>query len=180
MNFVLKENIFLTGFMGAGKSIVGNLLAGLLSCSFDDLDEMIVTSENRTIAEIFATDGEEYFRNCESRLLKELALKPAKVFATGGGIVVRDENRREMKRLGQLVYLKADWRTLEGRLQKSTGRPLVKRENDWIEVKNLWEKRQPFYNDADLIVETDKLTPLQVAQKIKMELFHEPDCCWSR
>jgi shikimate kinase len=171
MNFVLKENVFLTGFMGAGKSTVGNLLAGLLSCPFVDLDEKIVEFENHTIAEIFAVEGESYFRDCETRVLKALAQEPATVYATGGGLVVRDENRREMRRLGQSVYLKAGWQTLEKRLRKSTGRPLVNTENDWSEVKTLWEKRQPFYNDADLVVATDELTPLQVAQKITMELF---------
>ena len=164
------KNIFLTGFMGAGKSTVGSLLAGILDYTFIDLDEAIVESEQRSIAEIFATEGEHYFRNCETKLLKGLATDSARVYATGGGIVVREDNRREMRRLGLIVYLKTGWRTLEGRLQKSSGRPLVNTENDLTEVKNLWEKRQPFYTDADLTVATDELTPWQVAQKIKMEL----------
>ena len=165
------ENIFLTGFMGAGKSTVGILLAGILDCPFVDLDVVIIESEQRSIAEIFATESEHYFRNCETTLLKELATDPARVYATGGGIVAREDNRREMRRLGLIVYLKTEWRTLESRLQKSSGRPLVNTENDLTEVKNLWEKRLPFYTDADLTVATDELTPSQVAQKIKMELF---------
>jgi shikimate kinase len=162
----ITNNIFLTGFMGAGKSTVGKILADLLKCAYSDLDDMIVQREKRTIAEIFATEGEDYFRDCETAVLRSLRSQPAVVYATGGGLVVRGENRRQMQILGRVVYLKASWPTLMNRLQQSTDRPLVTPERDWYNLKQLWTQRQAFYEDADIVVDTDGLTPLQVAQKI--------------
>lgn len=164
MQSKINSNIFLTGFMGAGKSTVGKLLAGLLNCPFADLDEIIALRENRSITEIFATDGENYFRDFETAVLKELSHQPMTVYATGGGLVVRERNRRQMQKLGRIVYLKSGWSTLMARLQQSTDRPLVTAERDWNSVKELWNSRQAFYENADIIVETDGLTPLQVAQ----------------
>jgi shikimate kinase len=166
----ISYNILLTGFMGAGKSTVGKLLADLLVCSFADLDELIAESEQRTIPEIFAAEGEIYFRDCETDILKKLPQQPVAVYATGGGLVMREENRRIMKKLGKVVYLKADWSTLERRLQHGSGRPLVDSGRGWDEVKALWARRQPFYDEADLVILTDGLTPLQVAEKITLEL----------
>ena len=159
-------NIFLTGFMGAGKSTVGQLLADQLNTPFIDLDAMIVQRENRTIAEIFSADGEGYFRDCETSILKALHQQATAVYATGGGIVERDENRREMKAIGRVIYLKTGWPTLRSRLQQSVDRPLVDPERGWHDVEALWAKRQVFYEEADIIVETDGLTPLEVTEKI--------------
>ena len=170
MKTKISNNVFLTGFMGAGKSTVGRLLADLLECSFVDLDEMIEQRENRTIPEIFAADGEDCFRDYETEILKELPPFPGTIYATGGGLVVRDENRRQMQRLGQIVYLKTDWQTLKQRLQQSKVRPLVNSVRDWDSVKNLLDQRQSYYEHADIIIDTDNLTPLQVAHKIATEL----------
>jgi shikimate kinase len=163
----LKHNIFLTGFMGAGKSSVGRVLAALLKCSFADLDEMIVQREGRSITEIFAVDGEDYFRDCETAILNKLSHQQAvAVYSTGGGLVIREENRRQMRRLGCIVYLKASWPTLMMRLQKSVDRPLVTPERDWHKLKDLWIRRQVFYADADIVVDTDGHEPLHVVQEI--------------
>ncbi len=159
-------NIFLTGFMGAGKSTVGQLLADRLNIPFIDLDVMIVQRENRPIAEIFATDGEGYFRDCETLVLNALRQQGTVVCATGGGIVERDENRRKMKDIGRIIYLKTEWPTLKNRLQQSIDRPLINPEKSWTDVKTLWVERKVFYEDADIIVETDGLTPLEVSDKI--------------
>jgi len=165
-----NENVFLTGFMGAGKSTVGRLLAELLHCPFVDLDEIIVQREQRTIAAIFSEFGEDYFRDCETAVLHELDPQQTAVFATGGGIVMREENRRIMRKLGKIIYLQSNWSTLQNRLQHSKGRPLVDKEKSWDAVKELWTKRQPFYADADLVVLTDDCSPLQAAQKIATDL----------
>ena len=171
MEYEVSKNIFLTGFMGAGKSSVGRLLAKLLNRPFVDLDEMIVQRENRTIADIFSVDGEKYFRDCETSVLNELCQQSVAIYATGGGIVVRDENRRAMKKVGRIVYLKTSWATLESRLRKSVNRPLVDPEAGWDHVKALLVERQAFYKDADIVVETDGCTPLQVARKIASGLL---------
>jgi shikimate kinase len=88
------------------------------------------------------------------------------VYSTGGGLVIREENRRQMRRLGCIVYLKASWPTLMMRLQKSVDRPLVTPERDWHKLKDLWIRRQVFYADADIVVDTDGHEPLHVVQEI--------------
>ena len=160
------QNLFLTGFMGAGKSTVGRLLAELLGCPFIDLDDVIVAREQRAIADIFATDGEPYFRTCETEALQSLDPQITAVYATGGGIVTRAENRDLMRRLGQILYLDASWPTLKQRLQHSVDRPLISQGRDWAEVERLWQQRQPCYLDADMIIATGGLSPQQVAQTI--------------
>ena len=170
MPFILSQNIFLTGFMGAGKTTTGHSLARLTGCPFYDLDSMIAAREKRSITEIFKTDGEEYFRNCETMVLSGLKEQDAAVYATGGGIVMRTENRAMMRARGSIIYLQASWQTLRGRLQGSVDRPLVDQANGWHDLERLWLSRLPDYQDADLIVDTDALTPLQVAQKIVSQL----------
>ena len=170
MQSALSKNTFLTGFMGSGKSTVGKLLSGLLKCPFVDLDEVIVHQEKRTIAEVFASEGELYFRDCETAVLKALPGRPASVYATGGGLVVRDENRQLMGKQGQVVYLKTSWPVLKQRLRKSADRPLVNNSEDWGNVERLLLQRQSLYECADIVIETDGLTPLQVANKIIAEL----------
>ena len=164
------KSVFLTGFMGAGKSTAGQLTADLLEMPFFDLDERIVQSEKRSIATIFAKDGEEYFRNCETGLLGELKEEPAAVYATGGGIVVREANREAMASMGKIIYLSASWPTLQKRLKNSLDRPLVALEKNWDELKTLWVKRQTFYSEADIIVNVDGLAPSEVARNILVEL----------
>lgn len=156
--------------MGAGKSTVGQLLAEMLNMPFIDLDACIVEREQRSIATVFAEDGEDYFRDCETSLLEALEEQPAAVFATGGGMVVRAVNRDAMTRLGQIVYLNASWATIKERLQGSVDRPLVEQQRNWGQLKSLWDKRQVFYCKADLIVSTDGLAPLEIAQNIAEQL----------
>ncbi len=156
--------------MGAGKTTVGQLLAEILHKSFIDLDARIVEREQRAIASIFADDGEDYFRNCETSLLMGLDGEQAAVYATGGGMVVREVNRDAMTSLGKIVYLYASWTTLKERLQSSADRPLVEQKSNWGELKTLWDKRQVFYRQADIIVKTDGLAPLEVARNIADQL----------
>lgn len=164
------KSVFLTGFMGVGKSTVGRLTADLLNIPFVDLDERIVQREKRAIATIFAEDGEEYFRDCETDLLGELKEEVSAVYATGGGIVVREVNREAMASIGKIVYLSATWATLQNRLKNSIDRPLVTLEKNWDALKALWVKRQTFYSEADIIITVDGLAPSEVARNILDEL----------
>lgn len=152
--------------MGAGKTTVGQTLAELTGCPFQDLDSMIVGRERRSIAEIFDTDGEEYFRNCETMTLSGLQEQDCAVYATGGGLVMREENRVLMRSMGRIVYLRASWDVLRGRLQGSVDRPLVDRATNLDDLERLWLDRLPHYLDADLIVDTEDMNPEQVASKI--------------
>ena len=168
-----KQNIFLTGFMGAGKSTVGRLLAKLLNCSFVDLDAKIEEREHCSITDIFITHGEQYFRDCETAILKEISSLENTVYATGGGIVLKEENRILMKTCGKIIFLKAEWDILEKRLQQSVDRPLVNQADTTRDLKMLWADRQHFYHDADFIVETKGLLPLQVAHEILSKINRE-------
>ena len=109
--------------MGAGKTSTGSSLSLLLQCDFVDLDEEIAKHEKRTISEIFLEEGEEYFRDCESMALQSISELDAKVYATGGGIVLRSANRSFMTDTGLIVYLRTSWQTLRSRLGSSCGRP---------------------------------------------------------
>jgi shikimate kinase len=99
------SHIFLTGFMGAGKTTVGRIVAGRLGLPFLDLDERVVEADGRPIPEIFSQSGEEAFRCAERDALADLERVPDSVVACGGGVVVRDENRAALRRLGRVVYL---------------------------------------------------------------------------
>lgn len=152
--------------MGVGKSTVGRRLAQLLGYRFIDLDQLIVAREEQSIPAIFAARGEAYFRGCESAALEDLAQVNHAVVATGGGIVGRAENRLLMRRIGHVVYLRASWPTLEQRLSMGNGRPLADPKKERGEVRSLWMSRLPWYEEADLIVDTDDLPVDAVAQKI--------------
>lgn len=162
----MNDNIFLTGFMGAGKSTVGRRLARYLGYSFADLDQQIVVREGCSIRETFAARGEEYFRNCESEVLAEQVSAERTVFATGGGIVGREENRILMKRSGRVVYLRAAWPTLERRLSHGNERPLADPQKGWEAIRKLWESRLPWYEEAEVIVDTDHLRIDAVVKEI--------------
>ena len=105
------SNIFLIGFMGAGKTTIGSLLADKINFNFYDTDQMIVEQESREIVEIFKSNGEDYFRDLETGKLTEIENYKETIFATGGGIILRQENREILKR-NFSVYLKASFETI--------------------------------------------------------------------
>lgn len=162
----VTDTIFLTGFMGAGKSTVGRRLAQRLGYRFDDLDQLIVEREGRSIPEIFAQQGEAYFRDCETAILAEQGKRRRTVLATGGGIVGREGNRALMKQHGRVVYLRAAWPTLEHRLSMGTGRPLADPQKGWDAIRTLWETRLPWYEEAEVVIDTDHLEVGAVVNEI--------------
>jgi shikimate kinase len=160
------DNIVLIGFMGAGKSTVARELERLGDFSLIDLDSLIVQQAGRSIPEIFAGEGEERFRDYEAAALRSLAGARRLVIATGGGIVGREENWQAMHRLGPVVYLRASWPTLSRRLAGSQGRPLADAGQHQQQVEDLWRRRLPLYEQADLCIDTDDLDAAEVAKKI--------------
>jgi shikimate kinase len=168
-----KNNIFLTGFMGAGKSTIGRRLAHRIGYRFIDLDALITAREGCQIAEIFAAHGEAYFRDCEAVVLAEQRVTGQTVFATGGGIVGRAENRALMKQFGCVIYLRAAWPTLEQRLARSKGRPLADPQKGWDSVQQLWQSRLPWYEEADVVIDTDRLRVNDVVRQIITRLGYE-------
>jgi len=148
--------IFLTGFMGSGKSTVGCELARRLGRPFIDLDCLIEEREGRSISRIFAESGEKAFREAERRALSALPLEQRPVVATGGGVVLSRENREVMSRTGVRVWLKCPLAELVRRLETSAdergGRPLWT--GDPEELGRLLEQRTPAYAEAaDLVVD---------------------------
>ncbi len=145
-------HVYLTGFMGSGKTTVGRELAERLGRSFVDLDGVIEAREGVTIAEIFETRGEAEFRRLESAALCDLDDSSPKVVATGGGIVGIEENRRWMSRHGIVVWLDIDFEAIVERLgpAEAAKRPLFE---DLHQARALFERRQREYGDSDLQIE---------------------------
>jgi len=163
------------GFMGAGKTSVGRLLAQRLGWPFTDLDDVVQAREGRTVTEIFQEAGEPAFRQAEGAALREvlaqLATGPA-VIALGGGAFVQPENAGALRQTGiPVVFLDAPLEELRRRCaQDGAGRPLFRDENQF---RQLYETRRQSYMEADLRVKTSGLTPDQVALLVAMRLGWE-------
>ena len=166
---VSKKNIYLIGFMGAGKSTVGTLLSSELSMPFIDLDEKIVERYQCSINQIFRQQGEATFRDYETKMLEELSLKKRQVVSTGGGVIGSDCNWTIMNQSGVVIYLFCSWLTTLERLKGSEERPLFD-DNDLTTLKELYVSRLDRYRKADFVIDVDDLTPQQVVAKIKLIL----------
>jgi shikimate kinase len=151
------NNIILIGFMGSGKTSVGIKLAERLAFRFADTDQMIEEKCKRTINSIFANEGEAYFRNLETEMVKRLLEEPDHlVISVGGGLPVHPGNAGLLRQLGQVIYLKASKDTIIKRLKGDTTRPLLAGENPEEKIRTLLEYREPFYEAAsNLTVITD-------------------------
>ena len=155
--------IFLTGFSGSGKSTIGPLLANSLGYEFVDLDQSIEKSAEKSITQIFAENGEEFFRALELHSLTELVKQNRLVVSLGGGVLENDQSYALIKKSGTLVYLKSPSKTLARRLCNKTDRPLLRgergrklsREEIEEKITTILAKREPRYKSADITVETD-------------------------
>jgi shikimate kinase len=161
-------NIVLIGFMGAGKTVVGQALARDLGYNYLDTDELIEQTEKRSITEIFARDGEEHFRDLETEVLKTLQDYDGFVLATGGGMVMRPENAALLKTLGPVVLLWADPAVLYERVRNERHRPLLKVADPLAEIRQRLADREPHYRQAaDETVNTAGKEPAEIAEEIK-------------
>ncbi len=162
-----KPNVFLVGPMGAGKSTIGRLLAAELNLNFRDSDRVIEERTGADIPWIFDMEGEEGFRDRETAVLQELANERDAVIATGGGIVLRPQNREIMKTSGFVCYLTASIDQLVERTARDKKRPLLQVENPRQKIIDLLTMRDSLYQDAsDFVVNTDRRSPKSVAQEI--------------
>ena len=155
-----KNNLVLTGFMGAGKTTLGKALAQKLGYSFVDTDDYIVQREGMTIPEIFADKGEDYFRALETTVLQELKEKlHCAVVATGGGLPLREENGRLLMEIGTVYYLKASADTIYERVKGCTNRPLLQCDDPYGRICELMDVRNPIYEkQCHVVIETDGKT----------------------
>ncbi|EUJ30842.1 shikimate kinase [Listeria cornellensis] len=162
------NQIVLTGFMGAGKSTVGKILAEKLRLPLIDIDTEIQSEHQISITEIFANLGEPVFRTIEHQTLTSALLKDA-VISTGGGIILSNDNRSILESADFVVYLKTSPNTFLARLKGDTTRPLIQ-EKSREEIISLFESRTKLYEGvAHLILETDELTPEEIANQIKQD-----------
>jgi len=161
------SRVFLLGFMGAGKTTAGKLLAEETGWPFFDIDELIEEKENKKIAEIFEEEGEQYFRDIETELLRELSgRRPPLIISCGGGVPVRSTNRKIMEEQGIPVYLHVTPKKARKRIGNDPNRPLFSGKNEGFErVKKLWKTRQKVYNKIPHRIESDD--PGEKVQKIK-------------
>lgn len=162
--------LFLVGYRGSGKTTVGRVIAGRLGWQFLDADAVLEERHGRTIREIFATEGETGFRNKEADVLADLCSRKETVIATGGGIILRAENRSLMKRHGFIAWLRADPATLLARIQADPS-TAARRPNlaggGLAEVEQLLAVRDPLYRAvADVEVACGALSPEQAADAI--------------
>lgn len=154
MGWHLKKTIVMVGMMGAGKTAVGTALARRLGVPFLDSDEEIVKAANMSIAEIFARDGEPFFRDKETQVIARLLEEKRGVLSTGGGAFLSDRNRAMITDKGVSVWLKADLDLLWNRVKHKDTRPLLRTENPRQTLTQIYEARVPLYGLADLVVDS--------------------------
>lgn len=150
------KNIYLIGFMGAGKSTVAKELVAAVDAKGVEMDQLIEEQQKMPITEIFEKYGEEHFRDLETELLKSLAKEENLVVSCGGGSVLRDENTAFMKENGCIVLLTAEPETIYERVKNSTNRPILNGNMNVEYIRGLMEKRRERYESvADIRVATD-------------------------
>jgi shikimate kinase len=160
------RNIALTGFMAVGKSAVGRTLARKLGRRFVDLDKIIEKREGMKVKDIFSRKGESYFRRAEKQALAEVLFQGEQVIATGGGVVIDEENIRLLREKSFLVCLTAASEVLLRRAEKSRQRPLLEGGDRSQRIGELLAQREKNYAQAHIAVDTSDLTVEQVVEKI--------------
>ena len=160
------KNIVLVGFMGTGKTEVGKILSKKLGYALIDADTEIEKKQNMTITEIFRQQGEPAFRDIESEIIKKLAGMKKTVISTGGGAVLRPENISNLKSNGVVVCLSATPETVLQRTSVNNDRPLLQTENPLQKINELLEYRKPYYEKADIMIDTENKNPLEIAEEI--------------
>lgn len=164
----MKNNVVLIGFMGVGKSAIGRILAKKMGYSFVDTDFLIEKKYQKSIKDIFQTEGEEAFRQKETKIIKEIAKKKNQIISTGGGVPTIEENMAYLKEDGIIISLVANVDTIYNRTNNEK-RPLLKGKTDVerkVIISELLNSRRKYYQKADIIFSTDFATPLKNAENI--------------
>lgn len=161
----IPHNIVLVGFMGCGKSTIGRRLSQMLGYVFVDIDECIESKAGMPITKIFETRGEELFRQLEAAVIQELCMSDkSSIISTGGGVVTRKRNRRQLKELGYVVWLKVSPETVYERTKRNRDRPLLQTDDPMGKISELLSAREPHYREvADLELDTTDLDVEEIA-----------------
>ena len=162
----MRKNIIITGFMGTGKSVVAKELARKLKMEFIDMDQIIEEGLGISISDIFARYGENYFREQENKLVKELSQKENMVIATGGGTLLSADNAKILSKKGEIICLYADPKVLYNRVKRKNNRPLLRGENLLYRIKQLVEERKKIYDNIKLKIDTSDLNIQEVVDRI--------------
>jgi shikimate kinase len=160
------KNIILTGFMGTGKTAVGKELAHFLDMKLIDVDTEIEKAEKMDINEIFKQSGEQRFREMETEMIKSISGNKKVVISTGGGAVLKKENMDILRKNGIIICLTATPETILQRTSTNSDRPLLRVEKPFDKIKELLDFRKPYYERADIVIDTDGKNPLQIAGEI--------------
>jgi shikimate kinase len=160
------KNIVLTGFMGTGKTAVSRELARLTGFAQVDVDSEVEKAAGMTISEIFARFGEPRFRDMETEEVKKAAAGRNVIISTGGGVVMRQDNMDALRTTGVVVCLRATPETILKRTGKDSSRPLLQVEDPLGKINELLALRRPYYEKADIMVDTDGKSPPEVAEEI--------------
>lgn len=168
---LFSYNIVLIGFMGAGKSTVSDYLSTMFAMNIVEMDQVISEREEMSIPDIFATYGEEYFRELETKLLIEMQSKKNTIISCGGGAALREANVSEMKKNGRVVLLTASPQTVYERVKDSDERPVLNGNKSVEYIADLMEKRREKYEAAaDIVIQTDNKTVLQICEELISKL----------
>lgn len=166
MNVRHIRNLALIGFMGTGKSSVGRLVAEQLHFTFLDTDELIVGSVGKSISDIFAQQGEAAFRELERKVVEELATRNQTVISTGGGIPVNPANLASLKSHALIICLWASAEKIWERVRHQSHRPLLNDPEPQEKIRSLLAAREPFYRQADVLLNTELRSAREVAQQV--------------
>ena len=167
------HNVALIGFMGTGKSTVGHALAETLDFEFLDTDAVIEARTGKTVTDIFAQDGEATFRVLEKQVVAEVSKREKLVISCGGGLAANQANLDALKKCSLVVCLWASPDKILGRVKHQTHRPLLHDPDPLAKIKSLLAAREPFYRQADVMVNTEvrsiKAIALQIAHQFRLD-----------
>jgi shikimate kinase len=154
----MKGNIILIGFMGTGKTVVGRKLASKLNKRFIDTDAEIERVTGIPVSQLIKKHGEIRFKSEENLAIKRLMDVKNSVIATGGGIIFDDENMKLLKNIGKIITLTASTEVIKERIERRNNRPLLGKDKSIEKIKELIEKREKYYKEADYQVDTTELS----------------------
>ena len=160
------ENIYLVGFMGSGKTTVGKILAHKIDKVFIEMDDAIEVDAGKSIVDIFAQEGEAHFRRLEDKLLRDLSARKDLVIGCGGGLICSDENLGILKETGKVFFLRVSALAAYKRTKQHSHRPLLNVDNPLRAIEALLSKRVPFYVQAHYTIDTENISPEDVADTI--------------
>lgn len=161
-----NRNLVLTGFMGTGKSTIGKEAASRLNLVFVDIDKIIENRMQKSISNIFSEYGESYFRRLEKETIEEYSRNQGQVISTGGGVVLDEENMRNLKSSGVVILLKARPEVIFRNVSKDCNRPLLQDKDPMNRIIQLLESREKYYKNNHYDLDVSDLTVMEAVDQV--------------